>query len=62
MTMVIVTHEMNFAKKIATKVLFIDQGLVVEKGPPRQIFEAPQTARLKDFLNHTLYADEYFEV
>jgi polar amino acid transport system ATP-binding protein len=62
MTMVIVTHEMNFAKKIATKVLFIDQGLVVEKGPPRQIFEDPQTARLKDFLNHTLYADEYFEV
>ena len=62
MTMVIVTHEMNFAKKIATKVLFIDQGVIVEKGPPRQIFEAPGTPRLKDFLDHTLYADEYFEV
>jgi polar amino acid transport system ATP-binding protein len=62
MTMVIVTHEMNFAKKIATQVLFIDQGVITEKGPPRQIFEAPKTPRLKDFLNHTLYADEYFEV
>jgi polar amino acid transport system ATP-binding protein len=62
MTMVIVTHEMNFAKKIATRVLFIDQGVVTEEGPPRQIFEAPRTPRLKDFLNHTLYADEYFEV
>jgi polar amino acid transport system ATP-binding protein len=62
MTMVIVTHEMNFAKKIATKVLFIDQGVIAEEGPPRQIFEAPRTPRLKDFLNHTLYADEYFEV
>jgi polar amino acid transport system ATP-binding protein len=61
MTMVIVTHEMNFAKKIATKVLFIDQGMIVEKGTPQEIFEAPRTARLKDFLNHTLYADEYFE-
>jgi polar amino acid transport system ATP-binding protein len=62
MTMVIVTHEMNFAKKIATKILFIDQGVITEAGPPQQIFEAPRTARLKDFLNHTLYADEYFEV
>jgi polar amino acid transport system ATP-binding protein len=62
MTMVIVTHEMNFAKKIATRVLFIDQGVIVESGPPRQLFEAPATVRLKDFLNHTLYADEYFEV
>jgi polar amino acid transport system ATP-binding protein len=61
MTMVIVTHEMGFAKKIATEVLFIDQGVITEKGPPERIFESPQTPRLKDFLNHTLYADEYFE-
>jgi polar amino acid transport system ATP-binding protein len=59
MTMVIVTHEMSFARKIATEVLFIDGGVVAEKGPPQNLFDAPSTPRLKDFLNHTLYAESY---
>lgn len=50
MTMVMVTHEMNFAKEVAGRVLFIDQGLVVEENTPEQIFKNPQSQRLKDFL------------
>jgi polar amino acid transport system ATP-binding protein len=57
MTMVIVTHEMQFAKKIANQVLFIDSGIVAEKGPPDQLFGHPTHPRLQDFLNHTLYAE-----
>ncbi|GHV84211.1 peptide ABC transporter ATP-binding protein [Spirochaetia bacterium] len=57
MTMVIVTHEMSFAKKIATEILFIDGGIVLEKGSPIELFDAPRTPRLKDFLNHTIYAE-----
>jgi polar amino acid transport system ATP-binding protein len=59
MTMVIVTHEMSFARKIATEVLFIDGGVIAEKGPPQDLFDAPATNRLQDFLNHTLYAEEF---
>jgi polar amino acid transport system ATP-binding protein len=57
MTMVIVTHEMQFAKKVANQVLFIDGGVVAEKGPPDQLFTHPQNPRLQDFLNHTLYSE-----
>jgi polar amino acid transport system ATP-binding protein len=59
MTMVIVTHEMSFARKIATEMLFIDGGVIAEKGPPQKLFDSPSTPRLKDFLNHTLYAESY---
>ena len=50
MTMVVVTHEMNFAKKIASKVIFMDEGKICEVGTPNQIFNHPQTDRLKEFL------------
>jgi polar amino acid transport system ATP-binding protein len=50
MTMVIATHEMGFAKKIADSVIFLHRGRVHETGTPAQIFEAPQSQELKDFL------------
>nr|WP_124066628.1 amino acid ABC transporter ATP-binding protein [Clostridium sp. E02] len=51
MTMVIVTHEMDFAKAVADRILFLDQGLVVEESDPITFFNAPQTERAKQFLN-----------
>ena len=54
MTMVIVTHEMGFAKEVADRVFFIDQGIIMEKGTPQQIFEAPQNERTKSFLSKVL--------
>lgn len=51
MTMVIVTHEMEFAKAVSDRVLFMDQGLVVEEGKPEDFFNSPQTERAKQFLN-----------
>ncbi|SHF11190.1 polar amino acid transport system ATP-binding protein [Atopostipes suicloacalis DSM 15692] len=55
MTIVIVTHEMNFAKEVATRVLFIDEGVVVEEGTPNQIFNHPQHERTKVFLDKIDY-------
>ena len=54
MTMIIVTHEMGFAKEVANKVLFIDNGLILESAPPKEFFESPQNPRLKDFLSKVL--------
>ena len=54
MTMIIVTHEMAFAREIADRVMFIDEGVVKEEGPPEQIFNNPQNQRLKDFLSKML--------
>lgn len=54
MTMVIVTHEMGFAREVATRVLFMDGGKIVEQGPPEQVFGAPKNDRLKDFLSKVL--------
>jgi general L-amino acid transport system ATP-binding protein len=54
MTMVCVTHEMGFARQVADRVIFMDRGEVVESGPPLQIFEDPQTDRLKAFLGQIL--------
>ena len=51
MTMVIVTHEMEFAKAVADRVLFMDQGLIAEEGPPKQFFTSPRTERARQFLN-----------
>jgi len=51
MTMVIVTHEMEFAKAVADRVLFMDQGVVVEESAPGEFFTSPQTNRAKQFLN-----------
>lgn len=54
MTMVIVTHEMGFAREVATRVLFMDGGKIVEQGPPEQVFGAPKNDRLKEFLSKVL--------
>ncbi|MBL1225285.1 amino acid ABC transporter ATP-binding protein [Enterococcus sp. BWR-S5] len=54
MTMVIVTHEMGFAKEVANRVMFIDGGNFLEDGTPEQIFESPQHERTQDFLNKVL--------
>jgi len=52
MTMVVVTHEMSFARRVAHHVVVFDQGRVVEAGPPQQIFDAPLELRTRDFLSH----------
>ena len=54
MTMVCVTHEMGFARKVADRVVFMDRGEVVESGPPERLFDAPETDRLKAFLSQIL--------
>jgi len=54
MTMVVVTHEMGFAREVATKVLFMDEGKIVEEAPPETFFTAPKNPRLVDFLSKVL--------
>ena len=54
MTMVVVTHEMGFAKEVGTRLLFMDQGVVMESGDPKQIFEDPQNERTQKFLSSVL--------
>ena len=54
MTMVVVTHEMGFAREAASKVLFMDGGMIKEEGTPEEIFSAPKDERLKEFLSKVL--------
>ena len=54
MTMVVVTHEMGFAKEVANRVLFMDEGIILEQGSPTEIFTAPKSPRLKDLLSKVL--------
>lgn len=54
MTMVVVTHEMGFAREVATNVVFIDEGKIVEQGEPEEFFTNPKNPRLKDFLSKVL--------
>ena len=54
MTMVIVTHEMGFAREVADRVLFVDDGQVLEQGSPQELFEHPQQERTKNFLSKVL--------
>ena len=54
-TMVVVTHEMGFAKKVGTRILFMDGGVIAEEGTPQQIFEDPQNERTKDFLSKVIH-------
>lgn len=54
MTMVIVTHEMHFARDVANRVVFMDAGRIVEEGPPEQIFATPRHARTREFLSRVL--------
>jgi len=54
MTMAVVTHEMGFAREVADRVLFIDQGIIMEQGTPQEIFTNPKSPRLKDFLSKVI--------
>ena len=54
MTMLVVTHEMGFAREVATRVIFMDGGVIVEEGTPAEIFDAPKSDRLKSFLAKVL--------
>ena len=54
MTMVVVTHEMGFAKEVANRVVFIDEGVIKEEGPPEEFFGNPKDPRLQDFLSKVL--------
>ena len=54
MTIMIVTHEMSFAKEIATRVVFIDEGKIIEEGTPEEFFAHPKTPRVKEFLEKVL--------
>ena len=56
MTMLIATHEMGFARDIANRVCFLDQGRILEQGPPAQIFSEPREARTRQFLNRIIEA------
>ena len=54
MTMVVVTHEMGFAKEVANRVMFMDEGMIVEQNTPQEIFNNPKSRRLQDFLSKVL--------
>ena len=54
MTMVVVTHEMGFAREVSDRVIFIDEGVIQEENEPKEFFANPKNARLKDFLNKVL--------
>jgi polar amino acid transport system ATP-binding protein len=57
MTMVVVTHEMSFARDVADRIVFMDGGTIVEEGKPEQLFSAPRTERVRQFLKR--YNDRY---
>ncbi|MDD6097847.1 MAG: glutamine ABC transporter ATP-binding protein GlnQ, partial [Oscillospiraceae bacterium] len=54
MTMIVVTHEMGFAKEVASRVMFMDDGRIIEQAPPQEFFANPQNQRAKDFLSKVL--------
>ena len=54
MTMVVVTHEMGFAREVASRVIFMDGGQILEENEPNELFDHPQNPRLKDFLSKVL--------
>ena len=54
MTMVVVTHEMGFAREVGTRLIFMDQGTILEEGSPREVFANPQQERTKSFLSQVL--------
>jgi ABC-type histidine transport system ATPase subunit len=49
-TMVVVTHEMGFAKEVSSRIIFLDQGLIAEEGPAGRVFETPKSERFKQFI------------
>jgi polar amino acid transport system ATP-binding protein len=54
MTMLVVTHEMGFAREVGDRVIFMDEGLIVEEGPPQEVFSHPKQARTQEFLSKIL--------
>ena len=54
MTMVVVTHEMGFAREVGTDIVFVDEGVIVEQGSPKEFFENPKNPRLKEFLSKVI--------
>lgn len=58
-TLVVVTHEINFAREVADTVIFMDKGVIVEQGPPQEILNRPQEARTKQFLSRYISFTEY---
>jgi len=54
MTMIVVTHEMGFAKKVAHRIIFMDEGRIIEEGEPRQFFAQPKEDRTRTFLSKIL--------
>jgi ABC-type polar amino acid transport system ATPase subunit len=54
MTMIVVTHEMSFARKVADRLIFMADGIIVEQGPPETIFSAPREEKTRRFLTHVL--------
>jgi polar amino acid transport system ATP-binding protein len=52
MTMMVVTHEMGFARDVADRVIFMDEGIIQEQGTPEEVFDNPQHERTQDFLGH----------
>jgi polar amino acid transport system ATP-binding protein len=56
MTMILATHEMSFAREVADKVCFLDGGVILEEGPPEQIFSAPREERTREFLARIIEA------
>jgi len=57
MTMIVVTHEMSFARRVANWVVVFERGKLLEQGPPEQIFDAPTVERTRDFLSHLGWND-----
>ncbi len=58
MTMVVVTHEMEFARAVADRVLFLEGGVIVEQGPPQEVLRNPQHPRTQDFLHRVIHPME----
>jgi len=56
MTMVVVTHEMDFAREVADRVLFLDQGRILEQGAPEDVLKNPKNERTRDFLRRVIHA------
>jgi ABC-type polar amino acid transport system ATPase subunit len=57
MTMIVVTHEMQFARQVADRVIVMDHGVIIEEGTPEQIFTAPRQGRTETFLRRVLHQD-----
>jgi polar amino acid transport system ATP-binding protein len=54
MTMIVVTHEMGFAKEVGSRLVFMDEGVIMEEGPPREVLESPRHERTQQFLSRVL--------